>query len=62
VPSTTFYVGFGVLAIAALILARARLTGSQSASSDHVRNERSPQHIIFPTAARLSAEGRVMCS
>jgi hypothetical protein len=51
-------IGFGVVFAVVLLVAGALLTWGHSFSSDYVSRELSSQHVSFPDAAALQAEGR----
>jgi hypothetical protein len=51
-------IGFGVVAMAVFAIAGGLLTWGPSFSSDYVTKELSSQHVSFPDAAGLQAEGR----
>ena len=54
----TVLIGFGVVAALAFAVAGALLTWGNSFSADYVTKELSSQHVSFPDAAGLKAEGR----
>ena len=54
----TVLIGFGVVVTAVLAIAGGLLTWGNSFSSDYVAKELSSQHVSFPDAAGLQAEGR----
>ena len=51
-------ISIGVVAAAAFAVASGLLTWGHNFSSDYVRKELTSQHVSFPSAASLTAEGR----